>query len=662
MLFSSTRCESLHRDIELYSVENNFEHYSYMCNDCLKGFGFFGRVKDWHRLETHIHLIPYSKNQYCEVCFTLGGEKNKGIYAPYFKCQGYFDFLQDHLTYCSKNLECKCYWPEINENAAEINDICFTLFLNLFRTTALKQVVNDGDKQKELLSAEPLNSTRFSSRGFVIALLSKCFFYSHYYRVCQDIDRYSKKTFSDHSYAVIQQKLENITTLVGEKYLKLYGSCLKKHQNKRIGLESELIQNDLYFYDQASFYGQVSTIENVVETSSVMDNEETCCCEEEVFNWGKCSESPYPFLLAVKKNENIHQIGWLESQILLQQGSLFNRLLLYKQSIRILSKAIKKNPLNAEAYIERAFAYFETNQLPLALKDYEDAKKLIVIVPFEIGVKGLYNPENKTEFTLGLLSGVLDGAKTSTVEFVPSILSSCRGILNGLWAFACSPIEVSKEMSAAAYSLGEFISRNSANECLSCVVPELKDLSLSWSMSNDNLKGKKIGYIIGKYGIDIFAPIGILKGVNKINALRKANTMLTLESCVAEAKQVKILEESVKRAALRETIVVEAAKEGKILVKSSNVVPHVMQPKHAWNKIIELTGDIEKDFKSLLLLLEENGIFAEKYFLESQAYHQGKIVRSDYRKMINGVEVKAIFETYVETNQTFLKDAWVITK
>jgi len=33
-----------------------------------------------------------------------------------------------------------------------------------------------------------------------------------------------------------------------------------------------------------------------------------------------------------------------------------------------------------------------------------------------------------------------------------------------------------------------------------------------------------------------------------------------------------------------------------------------------------------------------------------------------YQKTINGHKVQAIFETYVDTNQTFLQDTWVITK
>ncbi len=87
-----------------------------------------------------------------------------------------------------------------------------------------------------------------------------------------------------------------------------------------------------------------------------------------------------------------------------------------------------------------------------------------------------------------------------------------------------------------------------------------------------------------------------------------------------------------------------------------------MQSKHAWNKLIALTADVEKDFQAVLSFLEKNGMFAENYLFESEKFLQGKIIRGDYRKMINGYEVRAVFETYVETQQTFLKDAWVVTK
>lgn len=656
-------CEGLNRDIEFNSVENYWEHHGYFCHDCLKRFSFFDRKTNWNDLEAYVGLIPKSKGRFCDKCLTFGGEKKEGIYSPYFTCEDYFYFLQDHLTYCTNHSNCPCYWPEVNKASGEICDISFDLFSNLFSTTALIQVVNSREKQREMLLATPTNASRFSLHGLVIAILSKSFFYSHYYRICQDIDRYSKQTFNEHKYAIIQNKLEYIIFTLREKYLQLYKSCLKKHPNKRIELEYSFIKSELNMHNQALFSLNFDVLEdNLTNNFSEKHHypeEET----EETFNLEECPFNISPLSIKAKKIEDFHQMRWLESQVLLKQGSLLNQLLLYKDSIDILSKAIKKDTLNIDAYIERAFAYFETNQLSLALKDYKSAKKLAVVAPFKPGVKGHYSPENKVEFTEGLLSGIIAGAKISTVEFVPSMLSCCRGILNGLWAFACSPIEVSKEITDTAYAIGEFISRNSTSECLQCVVPELRELALSWDKLKDHSRGEKIGFIIGKYGVDIFAPIAVLKGVNKIKALRKANTMFTLESCIAsQEKQAKILGESVKRASIREVAIAESIRESKILVKSSNVAPHVMQNKHAWNKFIALTGDVEKDFQAVLIFLEENEVFAAKCLFESENFLQGKIIRGDYRKIISGYEVQAVFETYVETTQTFLKDAWVITK
>lgn len=61
----------------------------------------------------------------------------------------------------------------------------------------------------------------------------------------------------------------------------------------------------------------------------------------------------------------------VQSEILLEQGAIFNVLMLHKNAIEVLSQAIKLNSSNREAYFERALAYFETNQIALALNDYE---------------------------------------------------------------------------------------------------------------------------------------------------------------------------------------------------------------------------------------------------------------------------------------------------
>jgi hypothetical protein len=197
------------------------------------------------------------------------------------------------------------------------------------------------------------------------------------------------------------------------------------------------------------------------------------------------------------------------------------------------------------------------------------------------------------------------------------------------------------------------------------VVPELRDLSISWNSFSDFSRGQKIGFIIGKYGIDIFAPLGALKGVSKVKALKRANTMCTLEVCAAsEAKRAKILEESLKRVTARESLIAGASKSGKILVKNSNVQYHVMQEKHAWEKVIKMSGNVEEDFKAAVCFLEENAVICKECLVRESTFHQNKIkiVRYDYEKLINGYNVNASCELYLETNLTFLQDAWVITK
>jgi hypothetical protein len=168
-------------------------------------------------------------------------------------------------------------------------------------------------------------------------------------------------------------------------------------------------------------------------------------------------------------------------------------------------------------------------------------------------------------------------------------------------------------------------------------------------------------------GTDVFIPIGAVKGVSKLKALKRANTLLTLEEClVSEEAQAVILKKSNKIAALREKLVADAIKKGKILVKNPNVKYHIMQKKHAWEKVISLTGDVEEDFKKVILFLEENHISDQKFFKKSFGFPEDavvkKIIRSNYEAEIHGQLVQAVFENYVETGESFLKDAWIKTR
>lgn len=631
------------------------------------------------------YLIPQTGPAECCKCYDLS------CYLGYIDLdfKKYLLHLKQHLEYCSQH-DCVCYWPEYSQEAALISDTAYILFRDLISTTALSNLIEDESQQKELVE----NPCWFLNKhGLTISFIVQQFRFSDYYHVCRDIENFAVSKYEEREAAKIKDRLQDILEALYPKFFALYISCYKKHPNSDIDQEirfMKLLVNDISGLEKTVVSSKsiscLPTVHNSYDVSEfIVANLQTANIPVELESKGMISKKNQilkknyskALSLNVLTSSPVHSSKAVafspQSDIFLEQGTLFNDLLLYKEAIQVLTQAIQLNPSNRDAYIERAMAYFETNQLSLALKDYESAKKLTIVPPFKPGshkammMATVYIPENKTEFSKGLVSGTVDGAKVSAVEFIPSTFSCCRGILNGLWAFVCSPIEVSQEMVNTAYAIGEFISIHSTEECFQCVVPELKELSLSWDKLNDHSRGQKIGFIIGKYGVDIFAPAGALKGISKVRALKRANTMCTLESCAAsQAKQAKILEESIKRATLRETVINESVKKGKILTKTSNVQYHVMQPKHAWDKVLKLSGNVEEDFKKVLTFLEDKNIVNQKYLKNTVALPKDTPVKNihllEYRTTIEGQEIQVFFEKYLDTGEVFLKNGWVVTK
>lgn len=378
---------------------------------------------------------------------------------------------------------------------------------------------------------------------------------------------------------------------------------------------------------------------------------------------------------------------------LFQQGVIYNNKLLYDRAIKDLSLVIKSChswyvPQNLSrlvrgnkddsyyvtvqrnALAERALAYFETNRLGLAIQDYESAKKLTIrpqcpwIVPM-MKAASIYIPKHKLEFSRGLINGHIAGARNAATEFFPSLFDSFSGILHGLWAFACDPKEVSEEYLAAAYNVGEFVYTYGAGETFKVLIPEIKELALSWNILDDYGKGEKIGYIIGKYGVESFLSVALFRGANKVYALKRANTMLTLERCaLSEANAVAIQKESAKAAAIRVKVIKDALKSGKILAKNYNAKCHIMQEKHGWKKVVALTGNVEKDFDLVADFLEQNKI-TKACMVEDPLFFPTTspgIKKVKYVKTIGSHDVLAEFEIYLNTGETFLQNAWVVTK
>lgn len=125
-----------------------------------------------------------------------------------------------------------------------------------------------------------------------------------------------------------------------------------------------------------------------------------------------------------------------------------------------------------------------------------------------------------------------------------------------------------------------------------------------------------------------------------------------------------IIAEAVERVAIRETIV-QGAKTGRIVIKDPNVQFHVMQEKHAWDKVLKLSGNVQEDFKKVVAILEENNIFDKSFLKDKPRLYPDvtpKISKAEYEIVINNWQVHVEFRTYLETGETFLQNAWVITK
>ncbi len=176
----------------------------------------------------------------------------------------------------------------------------------------------------------------------------------------------------------------------------------------------------------------------------------------------------------------------------------------------------------------------------------------------------------------GLFGGVTEGANISIRDLLPSLCSSLNGLMNGLWAFACAPVEVSEELIESAIAVGEFLSSHSSSEYIQCMVPEIRELACTWHTLNDTARGRKIGFIIGKYGVDIFMPVGIVKGVTKVRSLMRANAMLTFERIAAtQACRTTICEKSAEWVSAG----AELLEDRRVIAKNGNAMCHIMQKK-----------------------------------------------------------------------------------
>ena len=275
--------------------------------------------------------------------------------------------------------------------------------------------------------------------------------------------------------------------------------------------------------------------------------------------------------LALKKVK-AEDLEALKANALLLKGRSELEAGLYANAILSLTELIDKYPNNKDAYFERAAAYFELGDFDFSLEDYltSDMK------PGPISTDSI----EMVSFSLGLAKGIVQGGSQASIEFVPSLLSSLHGIGHGLWAFAQDPVQISIAFVQASQECINFIRQHTPQETLIELVPELKELIEKWDKIENEKKGEITGCIIGKYGVDIFAGVGLTKVMKFYRELKKANNLLTFEAmAISERNKSLIKLEAAKRTQIRKEIFrhgnlkIQPDKQGKHLINHRNYIP-----------------------------------------------------------------------------------------
>jgi len=304
--------------------------------------------------------------------------------------------------------------------------------------------------------------------------------------------------------AILEKAIEEIDALFKD----IFVWCLEHHQHEGVKFRSALEHFIAREFDEA--FKQVQSLIDLAEEKDLGDD--------------------------------------LISKLYLLQGQVHSEFSLHGEAIVALTKAIRKDPALKDAYFERAASYFELGNFDQAIADYLESGYQRSADPWEL----------VSEMSSGIAIGIVEKGISATLEFLPEVLSSMRGLGNGLWAFSSNPIGASQSFVNAAKLCIEFIRSHSSFEVAQELVPELKELCTNYDVLNDFEKGKLIGQVIGQYGTDIFLCKYSMQAIKAFCELKKANQMMTLEALASSKSSGAIREEAGKFFAHREEVLKNA--------------------------------------------------------------------------------------------------------
>lgn len=407
------------------------------------------------------------------------------IYSYYvdWHHQTYFHFLEGHLAYVSENPSCNCYWPQVNSRAKDISDLTYNQLLIELKEHHLEDIA-------EIFS--PFLKKR-THHGFICGLLSHAFFYSDYRTILRDLDNCASDALIIDAYPLVHSRLTTLEAQIRDGFLPLYNHCLEKHPHPKIYYERGMV----------------------------------------LFHRGENIDSLEDIRHFISYAENNNYQNLLTSDLYFNEGRLLNESLSYDEAIIALTKAIEKNPKNEEAYFERAIAFFEKGDFETAFSDY-----LTSGIQSKQLDSGVLKRFDSLAFGQNLALGIVKGGKEATEEFIPSLLSSFRGLGRGIWACVSNPLQVSQnliESSKACLESLPIALRKMDSE----LIPELQKYAEKWHSMNEAQKGELMGYVIGKYGIDIFIGSESIKTIQLYRDLRRANALMTFETASVSAKHAK---------------------------------------------------------------------------------------------------------------------------
>lgn len=230
---------------------------------------------------------------------------------------------------------------------------------------------------------------------------------------------------------------------------------------------------------------------------------------------------------AALKKAKKDQLQQLRDSCLLLKGLTELEAGYYADAVLTLTDLIEKNPAYKEAYFERAVAHFETGEFEKSLSDYLQSKN--------------EEPEKQenNSFSLEYASGLLEGiSKGFQEEFADSLPAWASMTALGLWTtFNTAPIPHAKIVSATLSCIAAAAIYLAADQ----MVGELKQLVTDWDQLSEKERGTLSGYILGKYGTDVFTCAGSVKLAEAYRNLKMANQAATFELAFTNESNVATL-------------------------------------------------------------------------------------------------------------------------